>query len=506
MKIIRPSPAKIKLVGKSKPIKKWRESRKVRVPGYQFTSAHKLRGWDGYTRPGSAYFNPKTYVYKLTLGRGWLSDVKRNFPDAGVQQKYENSCELNKSQIELDGVWDVLRDYQKEAFLKVRNNRWGRIALATNAGKGAIIALLAKAALPSKTIVLTDEVAVFDALVEEIVKWAHVEPGLVESGREIPPEEDIVLGMIPTIRERIKIKDDASADELDRMELWTGWLNEFQVGLLDEADRATSDSWQMITDVLINTEYRAGFSGSFPEPGSLDDFNLMGTLGPTLIKVKNKELVERDISAKPIVQLVPYSAPWIPKYEWPEEKLQDPEFDTDEETPSGPALRRWAYRHSIIENEARHNLILSLLHPTKPNAIIVNRLDHGEELSEVIPDSIFLSGSDSKNYRRKILDDFRNGDFQNLIATRILDRGTNLLGNAVGLIFASGEGSSRQTLQRIGRGLRKGDNKEFLFLRDIMDRGHRYLDKASKKRLRVYQKEGFDIEFYDSPKEIEDES
>ena len=75
----------------------------------------------------------------------------------------------------------------------------------------------------------------------------------------------------------------------------------------------------------------------------------------------------------------------------------------------------------------------------------------------------------------------------------ILDRGTNRLGHAIDIIFASGEGSSRQSLQRIGRGLRRTGGKEFLRLLDVIDQGHRYLHVAAKKRITLYHAEGFEV-------------
>jgi superfamily II DNA or RNA helicase len=75
-----------------------------------------------------------------------------------------------------------------------------------------------------------------------------------------------------------------------------------------------------------------------------------------------------------------------------------------------------------------------------------------------------------KEERISVLDDFQAGRVRVIVVTKILDRGTNRLGHTDDLIFASGEGSTTQTLQRIGRGLRRGGGKEFLRLVDIVDR------------------------------------
>ena len=124
----------------------------------------------------------------------------------------------------------------------------------------------------------------------------------------------------------------------------------------------------------------------------------------------------------------------------------------------------------------------------------MRRIDHGSALEDTIPGSCFIDGSASKKFRREVLDDFEAGKFPVLIVTKILDRGTNRLGHATDLIFASGEGSRRETLQRIGRGLRRGGGKKDLRLHDIIDRGHKYLHSSATKRVRLYDREGFDVE------------
>ncbi len=398
-----------------------------------------------------------------------------------------------------------LRDYQRKALRKAVDKEWGRIALATNAGKGAVIALLAEfaATIGVPVLILCDELAVFDALEGELEEWAGIIPGRVGQGVRTPPSDPVVLAMVPTLARRLRARAGQRSGPAKAKALeWCNWVGERGMLLLDEADKATAKGWQRILANAKGSQWRLGFSGTFPDPKEkpYDDLRLDELMGPILIKARNIDLVERGISAIPQVELRSYNATdalmaSIPKMrEW--WKLP------------GPARRQSVYEYAITFNLDRHLFITNLIRPDTPTAIIVNRVAHGQALSEVLPDAAFLDGSCSPTERKEVLEQFQSGALKVLIITKILDRGTNRLGIAADILFVSGEGSSRQTLQRLGRGLRRTGGKEYLRLVDIIDRvdkdvapKSRYLAKGAKlihtsarKRIQLYHDEGFAVE------------
>ena len=449
----------------------WRETLQVRQPGFQFTNAFRDGYWDGYVRPGRLTVNGN--YYKLVIGRGLLNNLRdylqvNDLPAPKYKLGYDPSPTPLIEKID-DDVWETLRDYQQESLLGVVNNRWGRVALATNAGKGAVIALTAEILTPHKTLILADEISVFQALEEELTKWTNCSIGLVEGGQKKIPKEDIVLGMAPTISNRVTSKDKKVKKK------WSKWLLGFKCVLLDEADRATSKTWTNILYKTKNSEFRVGFSGSFPDKGTVADVKLEETIGPELIKVRNMELVERGISARPKVEVYEYK------------------FDAADSFTVSSDFHE-VYRDLVVTNDVRNQFVQKLLLDGQQNAVVVDYIQHGEILNELIDNSVFLRGQDSKNQRLETLQAFQRGEFQNLIVTSILDRGSNLLGFVKCLVFASGSGSDRQVLQRIGRGLRRGDGKENIIIRDVYDYGHDFLVNASERRMDVYKDEDFDIE------------
>lgn len=454
--------------------------------GAQFTPQFKRKVWDGYVYPGTF-----DHSARLTMGRGLLERALHDLNATIVGGPPAVPL------ISLDARAPILadlRDYQKEALETIFRKKWGCIALATNAGKGAIIALAAKAISESldRVLICCDEVSVFDALEEQIRKWANLYPATITAGLRVPPKPNdcpIVLAMVPTLYRRIrkKITEIVNGKKKVRYEClpeWKEWLEETRAVFLDEADKATSQSWQWLLRYLPNTDFRIGTSGTFPSEENLEELTIHETIGPILQKVRNIELVERGISARPTVEMCPYEQQieLPPRNEWREM--------------DGPTRRLFVYEQGVVLNEERHRFIADLLEPDQPNAVVVNYLEHGRQLEQILPDSVFLSGDDPPEVRRAVLDRFKKGEFKTLIVSKILDRGTNDLGHAVGLIFASSQGSDRQTLQRIGRGLRRAGGKEFLFLKDIIDRGHKYLEKASKQRVVLYNEEGFDVRIH----------
>lgn len=463
----------------------WRENHRLPVPGHEFTPQFRKKRWDGTWAPGS-FCRQRGDVFDFRCSRGLLPRVVKDFggqlefnvaPDDQIDAFCTHTTKVS-----------LLRDYQLQALRTILKVGWGRVAFATNAGKGAVIALLARFAASQghHVLICCDEKGVFDALEGEIITWNGITPGVVKSGVKSPPwDSAVTLAMIPTLSRRLNADEDKD---------WHRWMERQGMLLLDEADKADSASWRTVIDSAKNSAWRAGFSGTFPDE-LIYDLKFDELMGPVVLRIPNSVLIERGISAKPEVEIHLYDCTAfvqsLPKKDW-------------WATPS-VGRRNLVYERAVIENQSRHNFIASLIVPDTPTAIVVNRVDHGHNLSLTIPGSVFLDGSVGDRERIEALEEFKRGEIKVLIITKILDRGTNRLGHAADLIFASGEGSTKQTLQRIGRGLRRADGKEYLRLVDIVDRidtdgadrriksAAAFLHSAVRRRLEVYNEEGFDI-------------
>lgn len=479
----------------------WRKQNRVPVPGAQYTPQYKHNKWDGLYAPGKWCRTRGHGLFDFRGSRGLLSRMQAG----GLQLDLSHQADFRaRIETRFNEWWanktvpENFRDYQIEAIRLGILQQWGRFALATNAGKGAIIAWQADFVAKQKlgVVILCDEVEVFQALTKEIKLALKYEPGIVEAGVQTPPDDYIVVAMVKTLIRRLEDKEGREIT----CRTWREWMASRSMVLLDEADKANAATWRGVLSYATGSHWRLGFSGSFPkadeEPHA--DLRLEESMGPILKRIQNQELIKRGISAQAEIVLYPFDVT---------DKVS-PKLTADWWELSGAERRRWVYEQAIMDNTERHLFIRDLV-PDEPTVIIVDRIEQGKSLAQWIPGSIFLEGANSKTERDTVLDRFLHGDIQTLIVTKILDRGSNRLGNAGTLIFASGEGSSTQILQRLGRGLRRANGKESVRVFDILDTVsfpartdsskrrtvaesiEEYLTSAIMQRLALYRDEGF---------------
>jgi DNA excision repair protein ERCC-3 len=139
----------------------------------------------------------------------------------------------------------------------------------------------------------------------------------------------------------------------------------------------------------------------------------------------------------------------------------------------------WAsdfYRHKYEEasgikkaiiaskNPAKKKILEDLLeeYEGKKTLIFCDWLDQGEDLSEEY-DIPFISGETDFDDREKYFEEFREGDLDTMIVSRIGDEGLDLPNAEVGIVMSGQGGSRRQATQRAGRVMRPvGDAQVFM--------------------------------------------
>ena len=328
-----------------------------------------------------------------------------------------------------------------QALLKTNK---GIVMAPTSAGKSSLMAAWLKLTnLP--TLILTDR-ATLGAQLAQDFRDKEIDCGFC-SGNGVRQG----FCMVSTIQ---------SVKKLD--------VSRFQMVLVDECHRSSSKSFQ---DFLASfgCPLKYGFSAS-PSNGNLLDFaRIRQQLGSIIIQIKSNELMDNGVMAKAKINLV---------------KVDCPEtFDY----PSANDL-------GIVHNKARNEVIKNIVEKHREEGyicILVSILEHGKELNEVIPGSVYLKGEDPLNKRMEVINKFNNGEVPVLIGTNILQEGISI-SNMKTLIMASGGKAVTATIQRIGRVLRITKEKRQGVFYDFIDMNNKYLFKHSKQRLSLYKKEGYD--------------
>lgn len=213
---------------------------------------------------------------------------------------------------------------------------------------------------------------------------------------------------------------------------------------------------------------RFGFSGTPLHNDKLEDMILIGATGPILVDISNADLIESGVSAMPYVDMYVVESDRGFKNDWSS-----------------------AYSKFIVNNEKRNNIIARVVKESDAGAtlIIVDRLEHGRKLKELIPGSLFAHGSLSTDERKSILDLLRKGEKAVVIATPIFDEGVDVPSVELLVLAAGGEAHIR-LMQRIGRGMRRKESN-VLHVVDFVDDTNKHLLSHSQRRAELYEAENF---------------
>jgi superfamily II DNA or RNA helicase len=417
---------------------------RARPNGYQFMPRFRNHQWDGYI---SLMHSP------ISFPTGFVNMIDKALQDQGYEVDYEAYPWLDTHwvnvQVELDGI--TLRDYQLDAARNMLAHYRGIAKMATNSGKTEVMAAIIKMLGCPKTFVFLHRKELLYQTAERFEKRLGIKVGKIGDGIFEP--ENVTVSMIQTAANRAVMPYEFT-----------------QLVMVDECHTASSDSY---LDVLskVPGKYRYGFSGTPLKHDVLADMKLIGMTGDVVVEVTNKELIDQEYSAKPVVHIIKRGKrgdDWGNPY-------------------------RDAHSTYIENNDERNNKIAELASSqTGTVLVIVNRIKHGKTLEALIPGAHFVCGSDTTEVRLDTLDAMRDGGGI-FIASPIFDEGVDV--PALDCIILADPGKSYvKLLQRIGRGLRRKEGHNVLTVYDFLDNDNKHLHSQSKRRMAIYEEEQFDIQ------------
>lgn len=447
---------------------------RVKVDGYHYAMKGGRR-WDGWR-----YFITPTGKFAT----GFLPKVINYLEELGVEdiEIEDERGDLPKLNEEIDGYigningeeWEA-RDYQTEIVSKINNYITygggkklyfprGILDCATNAGKNSMSALILNN-LPkdesiifmvSSTIIFKQALEFFQAVLgrEEI---GQVGGGKVEFRR-------FNVCMVKTLLNRAK--ESANVRKI---------LKETRVLIVDESDEAGAKEYSKVL-TYIGAGMRIFVSGTPLEAKKVNNMIAVGLSGLVLGRISNKELIQAGHSQNPIVNVLFCDAKNGGFISYEEEK-----------------------RNNLHLNRERAMMVAKLIQKHSDKNIVISYIEtaHGyfmhEVAKELNPDvdmAIIHGGSEDRD---SALEDFKKGRISVLFTSMILKRGANIPNIEV-FIMAQGGKSTITVKQLIGRAVRHDGKSSDVLVYDFYDYNSKHLSKHSRDRLRIYEKEGFDIE------------
>lgn len=263
-----------------------------------------------------------------------------------------------------------------------------------------------------------------------------------------------------------KKKADLQQDELDTL------VDNTVLVIQDELHLATSKVLFDINSKLMkNVPLSYGMTGTIPKDDHLV-YSIRANFGDVVYRVPASELQEKGILASCEVQIH--------------------QIFTDKSTFADyHAEKKYVNTNEDILSIIAQDAIEVQKQGDKNNTLIlVENIETGQMLSDMIPNSVFFNGSVKSEHRQEGYDEFKDKDGLTVICTfGIASTGISI--NRIFNLFLVQPGKSfTKVIQQIGRGLRVAKDKDFVQIRDYST-----TTKYSKRHLTERKKYYKDAEY-----------
>lgn len=449
-----------------------------RVPGYQFVPAYKNKLWDGFIRlydlrTNQIYHGLVPYIEKFCAERNYTSEINS---EISITESF-SLVEAVDFVRTLDLPHEI-RDYQLNAFVQAVRNRRILLLSPTASGKSLILYVILRWLQESdykRGLLIVPTTSLVEQMYTDFESYGYDSEEYCHrqySGKEKHTNKLLTITTWQSI-----YKNDAD------------YFEQFDFVMGDEAHQFKAKSLTTILSGCTNAKYRIGTTGTL-DGTQTHRLVLEGLFGPVYKATTTSELIDKG-------QLASFKIKCL--------ILKHNEAVCKQ-------ARDWDYNTEIdyiVQNPARNEFIRNLALSLNGNTLILFQFveKHGKDLYTIIKDSVkdrhvfFVFGGTDVEIResvRAITEKERDAIIVASYGT--FSTGVNIR-NLHNIVFASPSKSRIRNLQSIGRGLRKGDNKEEAVLFDIADdfRIGKFVNYTLKhfiERVKIYDDEKFNYKFY----------
>ena len=447
---------------------------KFDVPGARYLPAVRLGRWDGKVSfvqlSGSTYINLLPQILPMLEAAGYDVEVE-DTRDYVTQFEFDSITEDSFAHINwpakhaAEGTPIVLRDYQVAAVNQFLSTPQCINVLATGSGKTLITAAMSYSVqkhgrsiiiVPNKTLVVQTE---------SDYKNLGLDVGVYFGDRkEIGRTHTICTWQSLNV-----ILKNTKSGEGDTISIGE-FIEDVVCVIVDEAHSCKASALQtLLTGAMAKIPLRWGLTGTIPKEQHAA-LTLTCTLGPVVGYLGASQLQDIGVLANckiNICQLVDH----VEFRDYPSELKY------------------------LLTNEDRLKHIASMINQIKDTGntlVLMDRVEPGKILAELIPDSVFISGATKLTERRSEFDEIADNDNRVLIATYgIAAVGINIV-RIHNLILIEPGKSFVRVIQSIGRGLRVGHDKDHVEIYDITSTC-KFAKRHLTKRKEFYKEANYEF-------------
>ena len=430
-----------------------------KVPNAKFMPSFKNRMWDGKVylfsiKTHKIYIGLLPYVDEFCRERGYEFEGVEDILGTKQREKVSQSwlADLN--------LPFEPRDYQIDAFNTAI--QYGRQLLLspTASGKSLIIYLLTRY-YNKKTVIIVPTTSLVEQMTKDFKEYGYdKEICKIYSGQPVF-DSDITITTWQSFSKAPK-----------------NVMESFEVVFGDEAHLFKANVLKGILEKMKNTAIRFGTTGTL-DGTEVHRLQLEGLFGPVKKVVSTKDLMAEGTIANLNIDIL------ILKHK--KVKLANYQEEMD----------------YLVSNDSRNEFICNLVYSLKGNTLVL--FQYVQKHGEVLHGKMFKRLGEKLHYVFGGTDVTDREDVRTIVEKSndnviLASYGTFSTGVNIkkidNIIFASPSKSRIRNLQSIGRGLRKGKDKNSMRLFDIADDigGSNYTLNHCKERINIYNEEGFNYE------------
>jgi superfamily II DNA or RNA helicase len=440
---------------------------KFDLPYARHMPAYKLGRWDGtktyFNIGGSGYLAHLDVILAVIEDEGYDIEVEDLRPHqelkfASIDENYWAT--LGKTWPkghQQAGEPIVLRDYQYEVINKFLENPQALQEVATGAGKTITTATLSHLCEPyGRTMVIVPNKSLV-VQTEEDYRNLGLDVGVYFGDRKELNKTHTICTW-----QSLNVLDKKSYDN-DTMT-----LAEFCEGvcaiIVDEVHQAKAEVLtKLLTQNFRNCPIRWGLTGTVPKD-AWEFQGILASIGPVINQVSAHDLQEKGVLAQLNINVL--------------------------QTADVQVFTSFQDEYSfLVTDDKRLQWIagkITALSATGNTLVLINRIDTGKKLIELIPEAVFVSGGMKLDDRKEEYDEIKTSDGKIILATYgVAAVGINIP-RIFNLVLLEPGKSFVRVIQSIGRGIRKAEDKDHVEIWDITS-ACKYSKRHLTERKKFYK-------------------
>jgi superfamily II DNA or RNA helicase len=442
------------------------------IPSAKHAMSYKLGHWDGATSycdiAGNSFLNllPKLLpIVEQNKYEVILDDRRRTIPELTkrVDENYLSHLTWPIGH-PAENQPIILRSHQVEIINGMLSTPQGIFLAATGAGKTLCLATLCSIVETyGKTLTIVPNRDLVTQT-EEDFKLLGLDVGVYYGGRKEVGHQHTVATWQSFSKLSKKKKDIDFPIETYAEELAAVIVDETHLGKSNEIKT-------LLTDYLSDVPLRWGLTGTLPKE-EIDQVSLLCSIGDVIGQVTAKQLQDTKVLSTCEIKII-------------ETKENNKFTDYHEE-----------YKFATTD-KARLNKVSKIINDEIINngntLILVNNIETGKQLEQLIPGSKFISGGTKNKDRMAEYLSFKTENEKPLIATfGIAAVGLNIARLFNVVLFEPGK-SYVKVIQSIGRGLRMAKDKTHVRIFDICS-NMKYSKRHTEQRIAYYKEAEYPFE------------